>query len=142
MQSKRQFDIIAACIMFVAALVFLVTFLLDNDADPSTQDSVDTVAKFQIIRSAMVSYFSRNQQWPAQDAWAEQIAPYIETEWDVLIDGWGTPIKYIVVKKKDGTERYLHSFGYNRRDDHGWGDDIFKPVELVKTFDKQLQPEN
>lgn len=84
-------------------------------------------------------YHSETNAWPDEVLWKTQIKehfPKLEEDYilyhpkyGVYIDFWGNEIQYRIDINENKTKRILYSFGRNKKDDGGKGDDI---VQIVK----------
>ena len=102
-----------------------------------------TLAKIQSTRQALKLYYSAMREWPSEEAgglgalftrpddedraalWGDGGGPFLE-EHMVPTDSWGIELKYEKLAEPDekGHEFRLYSFGPNKQDDSGTGDDI------------------
>ncbi|MHC4962359.1 MAG: hypothetical protein ACYTGA_09580, partial [Planctomycetota bacterium] len=84
-------------------------------------------------------YYCKNNKWPDEASWKEDIKEFIkntlpytkpETLDYCFIDGWENPIQYRIVDHNDTQTVLLYSFGKNKVDDNGTGDDITREIEV------------
>jgi hypothetical protein len=88
-----------------------------------------TFAKMKRLEAHMLNFFSVNGRWPDSELWKEELAESLSRDAafpadQILVDAWGTAIRYVESTRYVSTRRYLHSFGPNRLDDRHAGDDI------------------
>lgn len=92
-----------------------------------------TSSKLWRLARCMSEYHFANGDWPATNLFETQLRPYLLRESsrpeELLSDVWGNKMRYVVIEGgSNKTQRLLYSFGPNRQDEHGTGDDIVVPI--------------
>lgn len=134
MRSKLLIYIFIALILSVV-MVFITIRRTNVHYDPYGF----TIANLNHINLVMNILYSEKGEWPDQQSWVKQIAPYIgrdaeEASRDVISDAWGNLIGYIVNDITSKIPRFVYSFGSNQIDERGSGDDIVVAVdELIES---------
>ena len=100
-----------------------------------------TLADLQRLQAALERHRGETGALPVDRASfslaARLYAPEIEQHGDLPVDGWGTPYHYVPVPDDSGAPYRLYSFGANRRDDGGTGDDLVDATQA----DRDRYPE-
>ena len=88
-----------------------------------------------IVSSFLRTYYVENQRWPKQEKWIIELKEFAQDDeienWDSLfIDGWKNPIQYRIIEEDGIQTVLLYSYGPNKVNDNGTGDDITREVKM------------
>lgn len=104
-----------------------------------------TFAKMKRLEMHILNFLSENGRWPEPGSWKEELSDYLAKDSafaadQLVVDSWGTSIRYDESTRYGRTRRYLHSFGPNRLDDRHAGDDIVLVLNDSQPSTKQVTP--
>lgn len=126
--------VIIALIILLAVLILLPTV-----NRPYGHPRWWTISHLKGMSLVMDCFHEDTSSWPDPKTWREQLRPYarsfsgISVAYDtIFLDPWGSEIEYAVNEAEEGPKRAIYSFGPNKRDEKGAGDDIVVNVEKIK----------
>jgi len=126
---RNKYILILAVILLIIMLIifiYLKYFVFVRIIDPPSP-----VGQINYLRGGIITYYDDHKQLPSQLSWKKEIFPYIGNE-NYYIDMWGNQIQFIL---EDG-KFALYSFGPNKIDEKGEGDDIFRRYDLIEEIDR------
>lgn len=132
MKHKQGFtlaELIVTVILIALMLWFVRTKLIHIHPIPAYHK---TDICINTLTTHINMYHNKYNKWPNETKWEEQLLSFtgdLETE-HYFLDGWKNPIQYRIVEKDGIQTVLLYSFGKNKTDDNGSGDDIIREVEI------------
>ncbi|MBC8391452.1 MAG: hypothetical protein H8E17_02650 [Deltaproteobacteria bacterium] len=124
-------------LVIITIIVLNLTIVLPMRNVPDRMGPIQlTNAQMQRLGFYLIIYYFENNKWPDVLNWKEQIeniypeATPLDNLSDYYIDGWDNPIQYRVIEENGTQTALLYSFGKNKTDDNGTGDDITREVEI------------
>ena len=92
-----------------------------------------TKLKMKKLESHIEAFHLETGNWPEARNWESELRHILDSDiyfgqTNKLLDSWGNKIIYEVVLRGGITNRLLHSFGPNGKNDQGLGDDIILAV--------------
>ena len=136
MKHKVGFTLIELLIVVSVTALLLAIIIPARKPHPMSPHR-KTYRNISEIRWPLDSYYCENNKWPDESNWKENLKEFIKAkpytnpeELDYfIIDGWKNPIQYRIIEE-DGTQKVLlYSYGKNKTDDNGTGDDITRKIE-------------
>ncbi|MHC5172894.1 MAG: type II secretion system protein [Planctomycetota bacterium] len=133
MKHKLGFTIVelVVVIAIIALLLFIVIPRLTTNHGPHA----NTSKHLGSIHWRISSYYCKYQKWPDENNWEghlkeinKEIHPMGLGNY-FFFDSWKNPIQYRIIEEDDTQKVLLYSYGKNKTDDNGTGDDIIRKIE-------------
>ena len=134
LKHKLGFTLIELLVV-IAIIALLLTFVLPRLTTDHGPEA-NTWKRLGSIGWRIHSYYCKYQHWPNENNWKEQVKEInkeihpIELSDHFFSDNWKNPVQYRIVEKDGIQTVLLYSFGKNKLDDNGTGDDITRKVEI------------
>jgi len=121
--------------LVVISVVLLTLILKTYSYEPNRSKHAWTLSHLGRVENAIGLYIDEYQEQLSLNAWKEELEPFVELtgakegiHWSH--DAWGMEIQYILQQIGDKKAPMLYSFGRNKIDEKGQGDDIAVEVEM------------
>jgi hypothetical protein len=130
---RRKMILIASLLIVVLAIVTIVLSVHFNRSDDDPWSW--TASQIGQIRIAVLLFYEETGSWPDDEHWRNQLKPFFAgqrmptKQHAYFLDAWGNEIKYVVTQADVGTIRSIYSFGSNKLDEKGFGDDIASEIK-------------
>lgn len=125
--------------MAITCLLFAV--ILPGTLHHQMSSGRKTYLGINVLREHVYNYIYEIGILPDESDWKERLndlfAEQIEAEKEYAYfvggwgnDGWGNPIQYRIIEEDGIQTVLLYSYGRNKVDDNGTGDDIIREIEM------------
>jgi hypothetical protein len=144
--TRPKWDLINSTTIWDFLVSMTITFLTVAIIVPATGPHPMSLGRktfggISVLKSHIYNYYCESGQWPNESDWKKELSRLFEgqikaeEEYAYFVGGWGNdgwenPIQYRIIEEGGIQTVLLYSYGKNKIDDNGTGDDITRKIEI------------